>query len=187
MGCTVRSEESPEGRDSVKRIGKEVLGILTALYMAVLGVMILPGFFGCRVETVTSGSMEPAIRTGAMIYVRQVDFEKIAVDDVITYRLKDGKTKVTHRVAEKDAGSKSFITKGDANDAEDAGKVEYDRVEGKVILTVPFLGRIALLLTNIYGKIILAVSLLALFVLYSFLAHSGQRAEEGRAGEASSE
>lgn len=158
-----------------------MVGMFTVLYITLIAVITLPGFFGYQVEVVTSGSMEPGICAGAVIYVKRADFESIDVNDVITYRLKDGKTKVTHRVLEKNTDRKSFITKGDANDEKDTGEVEYARVEGKVACSVALLGRAALLLTNVWGKSILAIFLLALLLLRSLLQHPREKQQEGKA------
>ena len=38
--------------------------------------------------------------------------------------------------------TESFRTKGDANEIEDGGSVAYDKVVGKVVLNVPYLGYI---------------------------------------------
>ena len=95
---------------------------------------------GCKLLTVTSGSMSPQIPTGSLLLIRPTSFENIQEGDVVTYRLADGQTLVTHRVVEKDAGRGNLTTKGDANETVDLVKVPASRVEGKVVLSVPSLG-----------------------------------------------
>lgn len=78
---------------------------------------------------VLSGSMEPEIHTGAMVYVdKNVTVENIETGDVIAF--KTNTMLVTHRVTEKDDKNKNFITKGDANENVDFAPVPYDMYEG---------------------------------------------------------
>ena len=64
-----------------------------------------------------------------------------AKDEQDTFYINDN-TVVTHRVVDKDDDTESFRTKGDANEIEDGGSVAYDKVVGKVVLNVPYLGYI---------------------------------------------
>ena len=64
-----------------------------------------------------------------------------AKDEQDTFYINDN-TVVTHRVIDKDNDTESFHTKGDANETEDGGSVAYDKVVGKVVLNVPYLGYI---------------------------------------------
>ena len=77
---------------------------------------------------VLSGSMEPAIPTGGIVFT---DTRQTApcTGDIITYRL--GETTVTHRVVRTEKGS--YITRGDANDGEDASPVAPSQVVGTVV------------------------------------------------------
>ena len=74
---------------------------------------------------VKSGSMEPAIKTGALVAVRPA--AGYEAGDIITFRTSDNKKidSTTHRVVEKQAedGEISYITKGDANKAPDIRKI----------------------------------------------------------------
>lgn len=152
---------------------KKVFGILCFILLAALA---LPRFFGYQPEVVISGSMEPAIPAGALIFIKRADFQDLTVGDVITYRLKAGETRVTHRIIEKNTGSRSFVTKGDANDTADGAAVDYARVEGKVMWSLPRLGRAALLLTTVRGKGALIALLLIVSAFGRLPAHFWQRA-----------
>ena len=97
-------------------------------------LLILP-LWGIRVNVVLSGSMEPAIPTGGIVFT---DTRQTApcTGDIITYRL--GETTVTHRVVRTERGS--YITRGDANDGEDASPVAPSQVVGTVVFCLPRLG-----------------------------------------------
>ena len=55
----------------------------------------VPDFFGYKPFIVLSGSMEPSIMTGDMVFVKETDPDSLKVGDVIAY--KSGSAVVTHR------------------------------------------------------------------------------------------
>jgi signal peptidase I len=72
---------------------------------------------------VSGGSMVPWIRAGDFVFVRQFDFARVAVGDVIVFR-RNGLV-VTHRAIRRvtatpnDATASLLVTKGDASDETD--------------------------------------------------------------------
>ncbi|MGN0355497.1 MAG: signal peptidase I [Muricoprocola sp.] len=134
-----------------------------------LSMIILPQLGGFHVEIITSGSMEPSIHTGSVIYVREeADIDMLEVGTVITYVLNDSQTKVTHRILSIDRENGVVITKGDANEIPDAHAVSGEQIEGVVCGTVPYLGYVARLFMNIYGKLILTGIFLGMLEICHF-------------------
>ena len=125
-----------------------LLGSAAALTAAVL----VPRVGGAVPYTVLTGSMSPAIEPGALVVVRPVAPEDVAVGDVITYQLRSGEpTVVTHRVVGVSYaadGTRSFTTRGDANTVDDADPVRDVQVRGELWYAVPHLGRLGPLLTT---------------------------------------
>ena len=118
--------------------------------------------FGYDAYSVVSGSMEPAIPTGSLVYVQETAPEDMKEDDVIAfYGAKDSNAIITHRVVVMG----EFITKGDANKTEDMNAVPYSNFIGKVVYTIPVLGRVAQALTSTMGKIIAGGVIAAALVL----------------------
>ena len=71
------------------------------LIVLILGCIPLtvPKAFGYNIYTVISGSMEPAIPVGSLVYVKYQEPETIQKKDVIAfYGAKDASSIVTHRV-----------------------------------------------------------------------------------------
>ena len=65
--------------------------------------------------------MEPAIPTGSLVYIKEMEPKDVQVDDVIAfYGTKDAASIITHRVVENRVLMGEFITKGDANATKDA-------------------------------------------------------------------
>lgn len=91
---------------------------------------------------VTSGSMEPEIQTGALLYTIDVSPEDVMVGDTITYSSGSEEGFTTHEVIEKNSSSNqiTFRTQGIANDSPDPGIVNSDQLEGKKLFSIPFLG-----------------------------------------------
>ena len=98
---------------------------------------------GMELKIVRSGSMEPAIETGALIAVREA--ATYQVGDVITFGA-DTATQIptTHRImeVEKNAGATTFVTQGDANENIDPTPVAASSVIGKVVYSAPKVGYI---------------------------------------------
>lgn len=90
---------------------------------------------------VKSGSMEPAIKTGSLLWVQHQS--EYGVGDVITFA-EDMETQrfITHRITgiERLPNDVAYRTKGDANEAEDTAMVLASSVLGKVRVAVPYVG-----------------------------------------------
>ena len=91
----------------------------------------MPGVFGVRPAVVLSGSMEPVIQTGDLIFLHDIDAAELKEGDVICY-LSSGKA-VTHRIVsitQDGGGQRRFITQGDANNTEDRLAVAPEQIQG---------------------------------------------------------
>jgi signal peptidase len=118
--------------------------LLTGLVILLLLTAVLTFFaprFGWHVDTVLSGSMEPAIPTGSLLVTRPVPPDDIHIGDIITFSGSGRDRFITHRVmAIERTNGIVFTTKGDANNAEDPFPVPAEKVAGKVLVQIPFLG-----------------------------------------------
>lgn len=152
--------------------------LLLVLLAAACLPLTVPRLFGCRIYSVVSGSMEPALSTGSLVYVREADPAQIREGDVIAfYGAGSEGAVITHRVAENRVLMGEFVTKGDANPQEDVTPVAYDRLIGTMAYSIPGAGRLAEFLTGPDGRlaaggVILAAA--ALQVLASLLENAGR-------------
>lgn len=126
--------------------------ILIAVIAALLPIT-LPHYMGYEIYNVISGSMEPDIPVGSIIYVQDTSADTLEKNDVIAFM--SGGSIVTHRVVENHILEGYLTTKGDANAQEDLGEVPYDNVIGKVVKHVPYLGQLMWILSSNVGKILL--------------------------------
>ncbi len=164
-----------------KNVGAVILRILASvLLIAVILLCVpltVPRLFGYQIYTVISGSMEPDIPLGSLVYVHEMDPETVMEGDVIAYYGGTNGSIITHRVVYNQTVAKNFITKGDANDIEDMVPVEYERLLGIVVKTIPKLGQILTVFTETRGKL-LAAGLLVVSVLLHIIAGAlGERKE----------
>ncbi|MDI3480647.1 MAG: hypothetical protein PWQ97_302 [Tepidanaerobacteraceae bacterium] len=101
-----------------------------------------PSVFGYKMYIVMSGSMSPALKTRSLIIVDPIDPGDVAPGDIITFRGDDhGGNITTHRVIEVEKSQTLlFRTKGDANEVEDPMPVRSNRLIGKVVFSIPYVG-----------------------------------------------
>ena len=149
MYCYVGSRSPPfgDGQKSIYSFSVKMEVIIMkkffrCIFNTALGIMfvtafilLFPGLFGIRPYVVYSGSMEPEIQTGAVVFTK---VEKLSPEkgDIITFR--NGDTVITHRVIKKQNGT--WITKGDANKTADPVPVEESQIIGRVVFCLPYLG-----------------------------------------------
>ena len=141
-------------------LGTLLLIIIVAAYLPIT----IPRAFGYEIYTVISGSMEPAIPTGSLVYVKYIQPEEIQTEDVIAFYGTDADGSiVTHRVVSNSAAMGNFITKGDANSDNDMNPM------GGIFQTI----------TGTNGKIA-AVSMIGLAIVLEILAAvlQGKREKE---------
>ena len=113
------------------------------------------------IYTIISGSMEPNIHVyDAVINVKANTPSDIKVGDVVTFIstsvLTPGTT-ITHRVigiTRDENGAVCYQTKGDWNKVPDQACAKFHNIIGKVVFTIPQLGRVQLFLAKQGGWII---------------------------------
>lgn len=132
----------------------------TVFNFLVTTTSILPG---TKSFVVVSGSMEPAIPTGSIIYTLKKP--QYSSGDVVAFI--ENKHTISHRIIGlKTVGHDIYYsTKGDANKIEDENLVPSQNIYGKATTVVPIVGRIVMFYKNPLGKIIGIVLPILLFLL----------------------
>jgi len=112
---------------------------------------------------VSSWSMEPTLHIGDLIVVRGVEPK---IGDVVVYLR--GKY-IVHRVIAKSENANGFsvVTKGDANTYPD-GRISHDRIKGKVVIIIPYVGVLKLLSEKFYYVIFSLIIMVFLFTKIIF-------------------
>ena len=108
----------------------------------------VPSFFGTSALIVTTGSMSGTIEEGDLVIVKRASEYKIG--DIVTFVASDNTGDiVTHRIIQIRDGK--FITRGDANNAQDPRPISEEDIVGKVTGTIPRVGLFFKWLVNEFG------------------------------------
>ena len=110
-----------------------------------------PIFSNIKPFLVVSGSMEPAISTGSIIYTEKQSSYKTG--DIITFIL--NKKIISHRIESIVLVGHTiyYSTRGDANAVADMDLVARDNVYGKIFGAVPMVGSVILAYKTQFGLI----------------------------------
>ncbi len=162
----------------IKIVQRTVIVLLAVILLGNLYILAAKNFlkhptlFGFSSAMVLTGSMEPAISANDMIVTQKKTAYEVG--DIIMFE--SGNILVTHRIAEKTEDS--FITKGDANNVEDASPVKAEQIVGKVILIIP---KAALVLEAMKTPFGLMCLILAGFLLIEipYLVEKPKKKEKG--------
>lgn len=124
----------------VRKCINGIFFLLTLLGMLSILLILVPYLFKIKPQIVLSGSMEPEISVGSLVYISEnIPPEEIQEQDVIAYR-RGEQMQVLHRVIQVDEKKKMFQTKGDANEKADPGMVDFSQYLGKEVFSIPHLG-----------------------------------------------
>lgn len=156
--------------------------ILLAVILSALP-LALPRLFGYEVYSVISGSMEPALPVGSVVYVEPAEVSEVEVGDIIAFH--DVDTVVTHRVVEIHPDEGEFITKGDANNTTDITPTYFWALIGRVKICIPMLGRLLSIYSLKEGKAALAFFAISglLFRMIGSTIRTHQTADRKRKAE----
>lgn len=121
-----------------------------------------------RIVVVRSGSMEPAVPLGSLVWLRPSDF--YAAGEVIAYSHPDSnnaQTVVLHRIESKIKNDTvSFRTKGDANTSVDAFNVTESDIIGKMEFQIHLVGYVVSWLRSQVGVLVTVIFPVVLFITH---------------------
>ena len=150
----------------MKKVLKRILYILVIVILGIIIILNLcslsnMSLFGYRIFKIATGSMEPYLKVGDVVLIK--DYDEYKVSDVITYK-KDN-AYITHRILYSEGNE--IVTRGDANNTNDE-PIKKDSVVGKVILKLPIVTFVTYLTGNpiIWGVAIVICAILILIPTY---------------------
>ena len=152
-------------KNKLKTIGRTVLLVLVA---AIVGINVytlnaaslagdaVPMPFGVGAAVVLSGSMEPELSEGDLLFI--AERESYGVGDVVVFQ--DGRMAVTHCIVSIDG--ETAVTRGDANNADDQ-PINVSQIKGEVVAAIPLVGFVVNAVKTPVGTLgIIALALLLL-------------------------
>ena len=136
-------------------------GIFRIIYVLILIYLLIfiPSFWGHKPLVVISGSMEPTLKVGGLLYYQEQDLEEFDRGDILVYQTKNHI--ISHRIV--DDTENGFITKGDANSSLDGNLVKDEQVLGKgTDWCIPLLGYYADFIYNHKYLLFISVAVIVL-------------------------
>ncbi|MBM4555807.1 signal peptidase I [Rhodococcus hoagii] len=159
--------------------------LLLAVGSVLLAMVVVPRLTGATPYTVLTGSMEPDLPPGTLIVVKPTPATNLSAGDVITFQPYSGNPEVvTHRIDGIFYDSQNQIriyTKGDANNVADDWALVPEQVRGRVLYSVPQLGRVNSLLSGESRSVLITVGGVALAGYAIWMFASAFRERKGRA------
>lgn len=145
----------------IKKVFLSTLYILLLLYL----VIFIPILWGYKPLVIISGSMEPILKVGGILYYKEIDTQDYKNNDIVVF--KSTKYLISHRIVE--ITDDGFITKGDANKNIDSNKVYFNKALGKgTNWSIPYIGYYA---DFIYKNKWILVIILIILIINSKLSH----------------
>lgn len=121
------------------------------LYSKLINKSPHPKFMGWSMAVVVSGSMADTINVDDVVIIKEEN--EYHVGDIISYA--SGAYSVTHRIVEEN--ETGFVTKGDANNAEDGELVKKEMIYGRVQYIIPRAGAVIGFFQTPFGMLCLLV------------------------------
>lgn len=151
----------------IEKICNWISRIIFVILLILVLLLFVPNFIGFKTFSVISGSMEPNIPVGSLVYTKSIEFGDLKAGDVISYKLSED-TMVTHRIDTVNEEQRTLVTKGDANDNVDSVEVQENQVVGKVVFSIPLLGFIAIYSRTPIAIVVVCV-VIAILILVNML------------------
>lgn len=147
---------------------------VTLIFKSIIKPNKTPDFFGYKTYVIVSGSMEPNLKIGDIVVVKKVNENELNVGDIISFR--QGQNVVTHRISQikYEYGERIYITKGDNNNTEDNGSIDYSYIEGKVINNIRKAGKVVIFFQ---GKLSIIIIVLFFYIYLSQTTKINKRKE----------
>lgn len=173
------------GRKRTLAVALTALAVVVTLG-APVAAYLQPSLIGAdQVLIVLTGSMEPSLSPGDVVFVAPASIEDIEAGDIVNFEPHPGAGETyTHRVVEvvHDARGTVLTTQGDANEDPDPMAVNDAMLQGKIVHTIPALGKAIVAVQSKVLPLVLVVGAILTvgFEVNSLLAQLDGRAEPRR-------
>lgn len=136
----------------------------------------IPDILGYKPMIVLSGSMETALYTGDLVFVKIVNPDTLKNGDIIAFR-NEVDTVTTHRIIDivNKNGQEYFKTKGDNNNIEDSNLVSVEDIEGVYVFKIPKLGEALMILKEPRSLLLILLIILVIGLIWLHLADKKEK------------
>ncbi|KAJ6483984.1 signal peptidase I [Mycena sanguinolenta] len=152
----------------IRRVLLQAQAVAVSLSFAFMMYTALGLFTNCKspVFVVLTGSMEPGIHRGHLLFLSNYEPYDYKTGDITVYQIAGESIPIVHRVVQTHTGPKNssrfFLTKGDNNEVDDLSLyqglewLEPKHVVGRVRAIIPLVGYVTILV-NEYPRLRYAV------------------------------
>ena len=128
----------------------------------------IPNVFGYKMFIVLDGNMEQTVSYGDLTFTKNIDTNKLKVNDIIAFRNAEEKVTI-HKISEitEENFEKIFVMQAKTNETNDTKYVKEDAVEGILVKKIDKVGIIIMYLQEPFVVIFIACFILIIgLVLY---------------------
>ena len=159
-----------KNRKITKKIFKRVILIILIILFVVNLILYFEEnthILGFYMFNIVSESMEPTFFKDDLVVVKKIEVSNLQKGDIITFRQED--RIISHRIVKIiiEKGKMKFITKGDNNEVQDKDSIEINNIYGKVVFSIPKIGKLIHYIQNSRGFINIFIFVIIVFVLVS--------------------
>lgn len=159
-----------KNRKITKKIFKRVILIILIILFVVNLILSFEEnthILGFYMFNIVSESMEPTFFKDDLVVVKKIEVSNLQKGDIITFRQED--RIISHRIVKIiiEKGKMKFITKGDNNEVQDKDSIEINNIYGKVVFSIPKIGKLIHYIQNSRGFINIFIFVIIVFVLVS--------------------
>ena len=130
----------------------------------------IPNIFGYKMFIVLDGNMEQSISYGDLTFTKNIDTNKLRVNDIIAFRNAEEKVTI-HKISEitEENSEKIFVMQAKTNETNDTKYVKEDAVEGILINKIDKIGLIIMYLQEPFVFIFIAcfIMIIGLILYYN--------------------
>ena len=131
-----------------------------------------PDIFGYKFFNVISGSMNPELEIGDVVFSKEIGEKYIKKGDIITFKQKNAI--ITHRVEDIIIENEKiyYQTKGDNNNSKDESLVQYKDIEGIYIFKIH---KIGIFIDKIQNTTMMFIVIIVLYIIYKIMKDKDDR------------
>lgn len=129
-----------------------VIGLVLSLLLMTSTIMLISGQFRYSALVIATESMTGELEVGDVVIFEEYDDQIIEEGQIIVF--KRGRSRIVHRVVDIDqyGGERRYVTKGDANEDNDAGYILDSDIVGITSYKIPYVGSPTIWVRDIFSK-----------------------------------
>ena len=141
-----------------KRKSNKIFAAFSAVLVLLCVAVWFPEVLGVESYYVKTGSMEPNIPKGSMVYIEKIEINDIQPGiDILLFSNEAENKSFTHRVMSVDYENEMVVTKGDASKVSDPLPTPFANCKGRVLFFFPYWGYVVQALNTVWGKVAIAL------------------------------